>query len=156
DRAQVYGTGWWLCSKPGKPQETSLSSSYRIGRHTRHPSPGKVAGVRVAAGRSHPISGIMQHLDLCDDEAALIKELADITGNDRSPFSSRIQTLRANLAKLRPEPVREPSPPPKVYEPPRATSARRRWAGREARGDTPSRCQFRLFAAKGSRELGLF
>jgi hypothetical protein len=35
----------------------------------------------------------MQHLDLTD--AALIKELADITGNDRYPFSARIQTLRA-------------------------------------------------------------
>jgi hypothetical protein len=60
----------------------------------------------------------MQHLDLSDEEAAaLIKELADITGNDRYPFSARIQTLRPILAKLRPEPVREPLPPPKVYAP---------------------------------------
>jgi hypothetical protein len=58
----------------------------------------------------------MQHLDLSDEEAgALIKELADITGNDRYPFSRRIQTLRAILAKLRPEPARGPLPPPKVY-----------------------------------------
>jgi hypothetical protein len=36
----------------------------------------------------------MQHLDLTDEEAAaLIRELADITGNDRYPFSPRIQTL---------------------------------------------------------------
>jgi hypothetical protein len=49
------------------------------------------------------------NLDLSDDEAAaLIKELADITGNDRYPFSARIQTLRAILAKLRPEPARAP------------------------------------------------
>lgn len=49
----------------------------------------------------------MQHLDLSDEEAAaLIKELADITGNDRYPFSPRIQTLRAILAKLKPEPAR--------------------------------------------------
>jgi hypothetical protein len=49
------------------------------------------------------------HLDLTDEEtAALTKELADITGNDRYPFSPRIQTLRAILAKLRPEPAREP------------------------------------------------
>jgi hypothetical protein len=35
----------------------------------------------------------MQHLDLSDEEAAaLTKELADITGNDRCPFSPRIQT----------------------------------------------------------------
>jgi hypothetical protein len=66
----------------------------------------------------------MQHLDLTD--AALIKELAD---NDRYPFSARIQTLRAILAKLRPEPAREPLRPPKVYAPPRATLARRRRAG---------------------------
>jgi hypothetical protein len=57
----------------------------------------------------------MQRLDLTD--AILIKELADITGNDRYPFSRLIQTLRAILAKLRPEPAREPAPPPKVYAP---------------------------------------
>jgi hypothetical protein len=73
----------------------------------------------------------MQHLDLSDEEAAaLTKELADITGSDRYPFSRRIKTLRAILAKLRPEPAREPAPPPKVYAPPRATVARRRRAGR--------------------------
>jgi hypothetical protein len=72
----------------------------------------------------------MQHLELSDEEAAaLIKELADITGNDRYPFSPRIQTLRAILAKLRPEPAREPSPPLKHYAPPRAIAARRRRHG---------------------------
>ena len=70
---------------------------------------------------------MLQHLDLSDEEAAaLIKELADITGNDRYPFSPRIQTLRGILAKLRPDPTREPAPPPKVYSPPRAKAARRR------------------------------
>jgi hypothetical protein len=69
------------------------------------------------------------HLDLSDEEtAALIKELADITGNDRYPLSPRIQTLRAILAKLRPEPVREPLLPPKVYAPPRIRAARERRA----------------------------
>jgi hypothetical protein len=73
----------------------------------------------------------MQHLNLSD--AALIKELADITGNDRYQFSPRVQTLRAILAKLRPEPVREPAPPPRVYAPPRATAAaRRRRAGHQS------------------------
>jgi hypothetical protein len=68
----------------------------------------------------------MEHLDLTDDEAAaLINELADITGNDRYPFSSRIRTLRAFLAKLKPEPVREPAPPPRVCAPPRAGRRRR-------------------------------
>jgi hypothetical protein len=55
-------------------------------------------GSFVAAGRSHPISGVL-HLDLTDEEAAaLIKELADITGTDRYSFSPRIQILRAILA----------------------------------------------------------
>ena len=45
-----------------------------------------------------PIFGVMRHLDLTD--GALIQELADITGNDRYPFSARIQTLSAILAKL--------------------------------------------------------
>ena len=60
----------------------------------------------------------MPHLDLSDDaEAALINELHDTVRNDRYPFSERIRTLKAMLAKLRPEPVREPLQPPKVYAP---------------------------------------
>jgi len=87
-------------------------------------------GLALRDGDHTPISGVMQHLDLTDEAAAaLIQELADITGNDRYPFSPRIQTLRAILAKLRPEPVREPAPPPRVYAPPRATAARRRRRG---------------------------
>jgi hypothetical protein len=59
------------------------------------------------------------HLDLTDEEtAALTKELHEIVENDRYPLSPRICTLRAILAKLRPDPVREPLPPPKVYAPP--------------------------------------
>jgi hypothetical protein len=41
------------------------------------------------------------------------QELHDIVESDRYPFSPRIRTLRAILTKLRPEPVREPLPPPK-------------------------------------------
>jgi hypothetical protein len=79
--------------------------------------------------RSRPHIRVV-NLDLSDEEsAALIRELADITGNDRYPFSPRIRTLTAILAKLRPEPVREPLPPPKRYAPPRATAARRRRRG---------------------------
>jgi hypothetical protein len=52
------------------------------------------------------------HLDLSDEAVALIQELHDIVENDRYPFSPRIQTLRAILAKLRPKPAREPLPPP--------------------------------------------
>jgi hypothetical protein len=66
------------------------------------------------------------HLDLTDEQAALIRELHDIIESNRYPFSPRIRTLRAILSKLRPEPVREPPPPPKVYAPPRAITARRR------------------------------
>jgi hypothetical protein len=69
--------------------------------------------------------------DLSDEEtAALIRLLKDTIDADRYPLSPRIQTLRTILAKLRPEPVREPLPPPsKQYAPPRATAARRRRAG---------------------------
>jgi hypothetical protein len=67
------------------------------------------------------------NLDLSDDEAAaLIRALHDIVESDRYPFSPRIRTLRAILDKLRPPPVREPLPLPKVYAPPPATAARRR------------------------------
>ena len=72
----------------------------------------------------------MQHLDLTDDEAAaLAQELNDIVENDRYPFSPRIRTLRAILAKLRPELVREPLPPLKVYAPPSKGRYRRRRRG---------------------------
>jgi hypothetical protein len=51
------------------------------------------------------------HLDLSDEEtAAVTQELHDIVEGDRYPLSPRIRTLRAILAKLRPEPVREPLP----------------------------------------------
>jgi hypothetical protein len=61
-----------------------------------------------------------------DEAAALIKELHDIVENDRYPFSPRVQTLRAILAKLRPELVRKPLPPLKVYAPPSKGRYRRR------------------------------
>jgi hypothetical protein len=83
------------------------------------------AAPAFATGTLDPISGPM-HLDLTDEQtAALTQELHDIVQRDRYPFSHRIRTLRAILAKLRPEPVREPLPPPKVYAPPRT----KRWHG---------------------------
>jgi hypothetical protein len=67
------------------------------------------------------------HLDLSDeDAAALTQELHDIAESDRYPVSPRIRTLRAILVKLRPEPVREPLPLPKVYAPPSKGRYRRR------------------------------
>jgi hypothetical protein len=67
------------------------------------------------------------YLDLSDDEAAaLIRELHDIIESDHYPLSPRIRTLRGILAKLRPEPVREPLPPRKVYALPSKDRYRRR------------------------------
>jgi hypothetical protein len=70
-------------------------------------------------------------LDLTDEEiAALARLLTNTMDADRYPLSPRIQTLKGILAKIRPEPPREPLPTPRHYEPPRATTARRRRAGR--------------------------
>jgi hypothetical protein len=46
--------------------------------------------------------------------------------DDPYPLSPRLGPLKSILAKLSPEPIREPLRPPKVYAPPRATAARRR------------------------------
>jgi hypothetical protein len=46
------------------------------------------------------------HLELSDEETAtLTQELHDIVENGRHPFSPGIRTLKAILAKLRPEPA---------------------------------------------------
>jgi hypothetical protein len=66
-------------------------------------------------------------LDLTDEETdALARLLSRTIDNDRYPLSPRVQTLKGILAKIRPEPAREPSPPPKVYAPPRFIRGRRR------------------------------
>jgi hypothetical protein len=66
-------------------------------------------------------------LDLTDEEiAALARLLTNTIDADRYPLSPRIQTLKGLLAKIRPEPPREPLPTPRHYEPPRASAARRR------------------------------
>ena len=67
-------------------------------------------------------------LDLTDEETAgLLAELDRIIRDDRYPLSPRSRMLRAIRAKIRPEPVREPlPPPPKPYAPPRATARQRR------------------------------
>jgi hypothetical protein len=60
------------------------------------------------------------NLELTDEETAVLaRELDAIIRNDRYPLSPRIRTLTAIRDKLRPPPMREPLPPPKVYEPPR-------------------------------------
>jgi hypothetical protein len=69
----------------------------------------------------------MVNFDLTDEQTeALANELDAIVRNDRYPLSPRIVTLRAILGKLRPEPAREPLPPVKQYERPRAKPAQRR------------------------------
>jgi hypothetical protein len=70
-------------------------------------------------------------LDLTDEETdALASLLSRTIDDDRYPLSPRIRTLKGILGKIRPEPAREPLPSPKRYEPPRATTARRRRVGR--------------------------
>ena len=59
-------------------------------------------------------------LDLSDEQAAALeRELWRITDGDRYFLSPRIQILREIRNMIRPEPVREPLPEPKHYEPPR-------------------------------------
>jgi hypothetical protein len=66
-------------------------------------------------------------LDLTNEETdALARLLSRTIDDDCYPLSPRIQILKDILAKIRPEPPREPLPPPKHYEPPRATAGRRR------------------------------
>jgi hypothetical protein len=66
-------------------------------------------------------------LDLTDEETdALTRLLTNTIDADRYPLSPRIRTLKAIVAKIRPEPVHEPLPPLKHYEPPRAGARRRR------------------------------
>jgi hypothetical protein len=65
-------------------------------------------------------------LDLTDEETeALARLVRDAIDGDRFPMSLRVQLWKGILAKIRPEPVREPLPPPKHYEPPRAGRRRR-------------------------------
>jgi hypothetical protein len=66
-------------------------------------------------------------LDLTDEQTAtLLAELDRIIDSDRFPLSPRIRTLKEMRAKIRPEPVREPLPPPRQYAPSQAKSRRRR------------------------------
>ena len=68
------------------------------------------------------------NLELSDTEAeALARELHGTINYARYPLSPRIQTLRAILGKLRPEPARSASSPePRVYAPPSKGRYRRR------------------------------
>jgi hypothetical protein len=73
------------------------------------------------------------YLELTDEQAeALIRGLRKLIDGDRYPLSPRIAVRRGILAKLRPEPVREPLPPLKTYAPPR---------GQAQPGGAEVRCQ---------------
>src|SRR5207245_11654628 len=89
---------------------------------------------------NNPISGVM-NLDLTDEEtAALLQELDSLIDGDRYFMSPRIKILKAIRAKIRPEPAREPLPPPrKQYAPPRATAKQRQRAGRRAAEEIAAR-----------------
>ena len=91
------------------------------------PSGCRARGLAAFGKRTHlPV----MMLDLTEEEAdALARMLRRTIDDDRYPLSPRIQLLKAILGKLRPEPERDPLPPLKHYEPPRATTARRRRAG---------------------------
>ena len=66
-------------------------------------------------------------LDLTDEQSeALIRLLSSVIDDDRYPLSPRVRVLKEILAKLRPEPKREPQPPLRNYEPPRMGRYRRR------------------------------
>jgi hypothetical protein len=85
------------------------------------------------------------NLDLSDEETALLKELNGLIGGNRYFLSPRVKMLKAIRAKIRPEPVREAlPPPPKRYEPPRATARQRR------RG-APAQSLDRVFLGGGRR-----
>ena len=67
-------------------------------------------------------------LDLNDEETdALVRLLTKAIDGDRYPLSPRVQTWRAILGKLRPEPERAAPPPPLPnYEPSRGGRFRSR------------------------------
>jgi hypothetical protein len=109
-----------LAEYSGSPQITRDEAIISTNELTSRQS-----GARLRNGHPRPYIGVM-NLELSDEETAtLTQELHDIVENDRYPFSPRIRTLRGILAKLRPEPAREPLPAPKVYAAPRAKRTRR-------------------------------
>jgi hypothetical protein len=63
--------------------------------------------------------------DLSDQDITILTDLLKRTIDDaRYPLSPRVTRWREILQKLRPEPVREPLPPMRHYEPPRAKRRR--------------------------------
>jgi hypothetical protein len=96
-------------------REPSGVSVYTLG--LRSPYPVSVSGT-ISRG---------MNLELNDEEtAALEREIRRIIDDDKFPLSPRVVTLKAILTKIRPEPERQPLPPPKHYVPPKAVMRKRR------------------------------
>ena len=90
-------------------------------------APARVVQVEIRRQAAEATAAMGIILDLTDEEtAALARLLTNTIDADRYPLSPRIQTLKAILGKIRPEPVRGPLPPLKHYEPPRIGARRRR------------------------------
>ena len=68
------------------------------------------------------------NLELTDEEMdAPARMLRDVIDADRYPLSPRVKLWKGILAKIRPQPPREPlPPPPKKYAPPRARARQQR------------------------------
>jgi hypothetical protein len=92
------------------------------------PSPIQIRhSTSLRVGVECPSYAWIMNLELTDEQAAALEtELRHIIDDDRYPLSPRIRTLREILHRLRPEPIREPLPPIRHYEPPRAARYRRR------------------------------
>jgi hypothetical protein len=66
-------------------------------------------------------------LHLTDDQAALLLKVLDrVIDDDRFPLSPRVTALREIRALVKPYPERQPTEPPKYYDPP----SRGRWRRR--------------------------
>jgi hypothetical protein len=57
-------------------------------------------------------------IDVTAEQTEALIRLSQIIENDRYPVSPRIRVLKEILWKFRPDPVREPLPPARHYEPP--------------------------------------
>jgi hypothetical protein len=71
----------------------------------------------------------MPALTADEETNALARLLTTTIDADRIPLSPGIQIEKAILAKIRPEPAREPLQPLKRYAPPPAVATRRRRRG---------------------------
>jgi hypothetical protein len=80
----------------------------------------------MATGDSQSYIPRMQ-IELSDEQAALLaRELRGLIDSDRFFLSPRVRTLQEILDMIRPQPIREPPPALRNYEPPKMGRYRRR------------------------------